>query len=56
MKASYVYYKFIRGILRLCFPHAENVYEETIGGDTEITEETVNSKVNSAVLLNLIDN
>ncbi len=34
----------------------ENVYEETIGGDTEITEETVNSKVNSAVLLNLIDN
>ncbi len=34
----------------------ENVYEETIGGDTEITEETVNTKVNSAVLLNLIDN
>ena len=34
----------------------ENVFEETIGGDTEITEETVNTKVNSAVLLNLIDN
>ena len=36
--------------------HHENIYEESIGGDTEITEETVNSQVNSAVLLNMIDN
>ncbi|MBQ7706669.1 MAG: hypothetical protein IJT72_02680 [Lachnospiraceae bacterium] len=34
----------------------ENVYEETIGGDTEITEENINTRVNSAVLLNMIDN
>ncbi len=39
----------------LTFRH-ENIFEETIGGDTEITEETVNTQVNSAVLLNLIDN
>lgn len=28
MKPSYLYYKFIRGILRLCFPRAKTVYEE----------------------------
>lgn len=36
MKASYIYYKFIRGILRLCFPHAENVYEETPGDEPAV--------------------
>ena len=28
MKPSYLYYKFIRGILRLCFPRAKTVYEQ----------------------------
>lgn len=28
MKLRYIYYKFIRGILRLCFPKAKNIYEE----------------------------
>lgn len=28
MKPSYIYYKIIRGILRLCFPRAKTVYEE----------------------------
>ena len=39
----------------LTFRH-ENIFEEMIGGDTEITEENVNSEVNSAILLNMIDN
>ncbi len=29
MKASYIYYKCIRGILHLFFSHADNTYEET---------------------------
>ncbi len=28
MKLSYLYYKMIRGILRLCFPHSSTIYEE----------------------------
>ena len=39
----------------LTFRH-ENIFEETIYGDTAVTEESINTKINSAVLLNLIDN
>ena len=39
----------------LTFRH-ENIYEETVYDDTNVTEESVNTRINSAVLLNLIDN
>ncbi|MBQ8912790.1 MAG: hypothetical protein IJ054_01940 [Lachnospiraceae bacterium] len=39
----------------LIFRH-ENMYEENVAGDETVNEETINNRVNSAVLLNMIDN
>ena len=39
----------------LIFRH-ENMYEENVAGDETVNEEMINNRVNSAVLLNMIDN
>lgn len=36
MKPSYIYYRFIRGIARLCFPRAKTVYEEQPGDEPAV--------------------
>ena len=36
MKASYIYYKIIRGILRMCFPRAKTVYKEPPGDEAAV--------------------
>lgn len=36
MKLDYIYYKTIRGILRLVFPHAETTYEEPPGDEPAV--------------------